>query len=1285
MNYQNSFRLLSFAFLSISYSLGVFSQESTIYPMGGGDVVFACGIDALFTDDNLIDAGGGLQNAYSCTDNTITICPDVPGDAIQINFLVFSLQTNANPNNNDVLYVYDGPDTGAPLVGAGTGNSFNGISHTASFNNPSGCLTFVFECNNGATGGNVGWAGAVSCVTPCSYPTSGLELVSPEPFDTGVEGSISVGLCPDEVITFSAQSASGTDGFALDSLVWNWGDGSVETTAVSDGFEAMHSYPIPGEYIVTLTVVDENHCFSTNLQPHQVLVSTIPIFNAEFSSPICAGSPGFLNGDPVQSITWTALPPVGVSEEEPLPDNTGIPFISDLFIDFFDQDQVLENCEDIELITANIEHTWVGDLTFWVTCPDGTEVILLENGPTGSPDPNGCTPDDDVEGNNLGLADVLGWDYSWSMDAEFVLDDIANPDMADPIPAGTYLPCGDICDFVGCPLNGIWSFTVFDQWGGDNGFLFEWGIDFNPEIVPGITTFTPIIGLEADSSYWQVTDSDEGVVFISDDMDNVDLNFPNPGEFDFTYTVTNNFGCTWDTTVNVTVIQGPENSITAGEDLIYCGAPLQLLGEFTGDGGDSDCGGSGGTYTYCAENNENTIFNYCPDVIGDGTMMTISFSGGTLETCCDFINVFDGPNGTGTLLQTFNTNIPGQAFTATNPDGCISFVLTSDGSVSCADGFGGFESLEWCVSCGGGDACGFDWSWDPAIDLNDETLMQPTLLDFEGAPVEFTLSVSPIGFDNCATTDVMIVEPAFIHDVTTQQPSCMSDDGVVIVSINTPLSEGPFTIDFFVGGILQESTQFDGSDYVLQNLTPGMYSVELSDENGCEYEYDFEMMDPMPMTIDVIDNQVICLTAAVVLEAWSAQDPAEIWTYNWINSITGDTTSTADGSFVASPLSSTIYTVFATDPNGCPSEDEFINVNVLGELIADIQGTDYICSGEEAQLDASGSFGGSGANYHYTWLWEGNQLGSLVNSIVSNSPPSTGMYCVIVTDNCETPPAEACMNVTIESPINVDFVADTTKACGNGAFAFTNLIDPALITTSVWQFGDGYMTAEMNTDHIYIDPGFYDVTLTVNSLAGGCEYSATKESYINVYPLPMVGFYANPQPTTVPNTTIAFDGLQSDNVVSWLWTFNSFNPLGFAIVEDPVFIFPYDRGGFYPVKLEVEDIFGCTNQITREIEIRDLFNLFIPTSFTPNNDGTNDAFFIQGSDIDPDRFELQIFNRWGEVVFETTDMNDKWNGKVGADGEYFSRNGTYTYRVEVHSISEESWRKEVFGYVMLIR
>ena len=98
-----------------------------------------------------------------------------------------------------------------------------------------------------------------------------------------------------------------------------------------------------------------------------------------------------------------------------------------------------------------------------------------------------------------------------------------------------------------------------------------------------------------------------------------------------------------------------------------------------------------------------------------------------------------------------------------------------------------------------------------------------------------------------------------------------------------------------------------------------------------------------------------------------------------------------------------------------------------------------------------------------------------------------------------------------------------------------------------------------------------------------------------------------------------------------------------------------------------------------------LFHVRRPTSFTPNNDGTNDAFFVYGTDIDPSKFEFEIYDRWGELVFETTDINTPWIGQVGNDGAHYVPNGTYMYRVEVHSLSEEAVRKEVFGHVMVIR
>ena len=99
----------------------------------------------------------------------------------------------------------------------------------------------------------------------------------------------------------------------------------------------------------------------------------------------------------------------------------------------------------------------------------------------------------DMRSQRLGaLPDIEGFDYSWNMDAELILDEIADPplDFAEPVPAGVYLPCGDLCDFVGCPLNGIWQFVIEDTWGGDNGTLYNWNIDFNPEIVPDVTTFS---------------------------------------------------------------------------------------------------------------------------------------------------------------------------------------------------------------------------------------------------------------------------------------------------------------------------------------------------------------------------------------------------------------------------------------------------------------------------------------------------------------------------------------------------------------------------------------------------------------------------------------------------------------------------------------------------------------------------------------------------------------------------------------------------------------------------
>jgi gliding motility-associated-like protein len=107
--------------------------------------------------------------------------------------------------------------------------------------------------------------------------------------------------------------------------------------------------------------------------------------------------------------------------------------------------------------------------------------------------------------------------------------------------------------------------------------------------------------------------------------------------------------------------------------------------------------------------------------------------------------------------------------------------------------------------------------------------------------------------------------------------------------------------------------------------------------------------------------------------------------------------------------------------------------------------------------------------------------------------------------------------------------------------------------------------------------------------------------------------------------------------------------------------------------------------VTRIIEIFDMFNVYIPTAFSPNNDGVNDAFRVYGTDIDPDRFTFQIFNRWNEVIFETHDWDVPWHGPAVAGSEHYAQDGVYFYRVEVYSKSKSAERRELTGWVQLVR
>ena len=207
----------------------------------------------------------------------------------------------------------------------------------------------------------------------------------------------------------------------------------------------------------------------------------------------------------------------------------------------------------------------------------------------------------------------------------------------------------------------------------------------------------------------------------------------------------------------------------------------------------------------------------------------------------------------------------------------------------------------------------------------------------------------------------------------------------------------------------------------------------------------------------------------------------------------------------------------------------------------------------------------------------------------------------------------------------------------------------------------------------------YDISLSVITTTG-CVNTAIEDNMIQIFTPPSVYFDAGPQPTTAPDTRIDFTSSVSPNVVQWDWTFILGNPEATSFEPNPTYTFPMGQGGIYPVTLAVLDTNGCESQVTRNVEIFDFFNVFIPNSFTPNNDGFNDLWAVYGTDIDPDRFEMWVYNRWGEEVFHNTDPSKGWFG--AADDEvtnpeerYFSGDGVYAYRIVLYSESTNEKRE----------
>lgn len=362
-----------------------------------------------------------------------------------------------------------------------------------------------------------------------------------------------------------------------------------------------------------------------------------------------------------------------------------------------------------------------------------------------------------------------------------------------------------------------------------------------------------------------------------------------------------------------------------------------------------------------------------------------------------------------------------------------------------------------------------------------------------------------------------------------------------------------------------------------------------------------------------------------------------------------------------SPSTTTEYILESEDQFGCVGADT-MNVEVTPLPTANAGNDITICDGENVVLTGAGSAG----------TWDNG-----VTDGVAFTPSTTQTYTYTATSgDCS---ASDDVTVTVQPRPGVGLMPNDTLGCDTLTVKFTNLVQQAGVDYTI-DYGDGTTSSITNdTSHFYSNPGCYNVSITAD--LNGCLNDTTYSSLICVTERPTASFNANPQATTIVSPEVNFINT-SVNATDYVWNFG--DDTGQSIENSPSHRYPDLDAGEYIATLIASSGENCTDTARANIKIEGELIYYIPNSFTPDGDEYNPTFkpiFTTGYDVN--NYNLLIFNRWGEIVFESNDASIGWDGTYGAESNKIIE-GTYIWKIEFKTTRSDE-RKSLTGHVTLIK
>lgn len=530
--------------------------------------------------------------------------------------------------------------------------------------------------------------------------------------------------------------------------------------------------------------------------------------------------------------------------------------------------------------------------------------------------------------------------------------------------------------------------------------------------------------------------------------------------------------------------------------------------------------------------------------------------------------------------------------------------------------------------------------------------------------------------EGCTFTDSFSID---------EQEAYTLDDLIVT---NTPCansSEGQIEIISPQGILFElEPTGVSNASGVFGGLPAGLYTFTVTDETGCQVT-GTATIDELSLPIDLavsFETLEVCVGDDVSFVAVANGGDGN-FAYTWYAQPQPAGLLSNNNPYVTNIQTAQTVYVQATDGNGCLSEvvasEVFFPAPLALELPFDDQAE--ICFESCVNLDVFAS-GGLG---QYTFEWSSSFTGADVLSTsasLTDCPENTGfvMYSVVVSDGCVAPVTITALIEVLDIPEPL-FGISASEGCFPLTVTFENLTDSLFLGQCVWDFGDGTTVSICDEiTYVYAFPGQYTPSLTVTA-DNGCAITMAFDGTVDVFDYPVADFTWEPNPINTIETTARFDNLSSDDALFFDWTFSG---VGGSTDFNPVVSFPSIDASTWLSCLRVENIHGCADSICYFVDMASVVLVYVPTAFTPDNDGLNELFRpVIGGGVSEADYEFSIWDRWGERLFLTTDPREGWNGSVNR-GAYYVQIDAYVWLLKFKELDSGNII-ERRGHVTVIR